>query len=95
MGKCGDIIRALVSGLALILAEGHRRHRRRCRRIIGLLQELGSLDESVTADAAVDPLAATTDASFALLLNDGYGSSLDAIESWVTATNSSLLLGRR
>jgi AcrR family transcriptional regulator len=99
--NCGDIIRALVSGaaaepdLALVLAEGHRRHVEGARRIVGLLHELGALDASVTTEAAVDTLAATTDASFALLLSDGYGWSLDAIESWITATNRSLLLGAR
>lgn len=99
--NCGDIVRALVSGaaaepeLALVLAEGHRRHVEGAQRIVGLLQELGALDESVTTEAAVNTLAATTDASFALLLADGYGWSLDAIESWVIATNRSLLLGGR
>ena len=90
MEHCGDIIRALVSGaaaepdLALVLAEGHRRHVEGARRIVGLLQELGALDASVTAEAAVDTLSATTDASFALLLADAYGWSLDAIETWIT-----------
>jgi AcrR family transcriptional regulator len=98
--NCGDIIRALVSGaaaepdLALVLAEGQRRHVDGARRLVGLLHQLGALDESVTAEAAVNTLAATTDASFALLLNDAYGWSLDEIEAWITATNRSLLLGR-
>jgi AcrR family transcriptional regulator len=99
--NCGDIVRALVSGaaaepdLALVLAEGHRRHVEGARRLVGLLQELGALDESVTVEGAVDTLATTTDASFVLLLNDAYGWSFDAIEAWITATNRTLLLGPR
>ncbi len=68
---------------------------RGARRPVGLLQELDALDPSVTTERAVDTLSATTDASFALLLQDAYGWSLDAIEAWITATNRSLLLGRR
>ena len=100
MEHCGDIIRALVTGaaaepdLARVLAEGHRRHVEGARRIVGLLQQLDALDESVSAEAAVDTLSATSDATFALLLQDAYGWSLDAIEAWVTATNRALLLGR-
>ena len=100
MEQCGDIIRAVVSGaaaepdLALVLAEGHRRHVEGARRIVATLQELGALHGSVTADAAADTLSATSDVSFALLLVDAYGWSLDAVETWITATNRSVLLGR-
>jgi AcrR family transcriptional regulator len=98
---CGDIVRALISGaaaephLALVLAEGHRRHVDGAARLIGLLRDLGALDPAVTIQEAVATLSATTDAAFALLLEDGYGWSLDSIESWMAATNRTLLLGRR
>jgi AcrR family transcriptional regulator len=100
MQHCGDIVRALVTGAAaepdleLVLAEGHRRHVEGARAIVGLLQQLDALDSSVTAEAAVDTLSATSDATFALMLQDAYGWSLDAIESWIAATNRVLLLGR-
>jgi AcrR family transcriptional regulator len=100
MEHCGDIVRALVAGAAaepdleLVLAEGRRRHVEGARRIIALLEQLDALGASVTAEAAVDTLSATSDASFALMLHDAYGWSLEAIEAWVTAINRTLLLGR-
>jgi len=80
--------------LALVLAEGHRRHVEGARGVVGVLQELGALDGSVTVEAAVDTLSVTTDVSIALLLADAYGWSLEAIEAWIIATNRALLLGR-
>src|SRR3954453_23662229 len=55
---CGDIVRALVTGaaaepdLAVVLAEGNRRHVEGTRRIVGMLADLDGLDPSVTVDAA-------------------------------------------
>ena len=37
--------------------------------------------------------AAISDVQFALLLRDSYGWSLDRIETWITATSRTLLLG--
>jgi len=95
---CGDIMRALVSGaaaepdLAMVLAEGNRRHVEGTKRIVGALAELDALDPSVTTAAAQATLSATSDMSFALLLADVYGWSHDEIESWIIATNRKLLL---
>ena len=95
---CGDIIRALVSGataepeLALVMAEGNRRHVEGARRIVSALVELDALDPSVTASAAMATLSATSDVSFAVLLADVYGWSLDEIEAWINSTNKKLLL---
>ena len=98
--NCGDIIRALVSGaevepeLALVLEEGHRRHVDGARRAVMFLSALDVLDSSLTVEAAVDTLSATSDVSFALVLKRDYGWSLDRIESWITDTNRALLLRR-
>ncbi len=95
---CGDILRALVSGaaaepdLALVMAEGHRRHVEGARRIVARLADLDALDPTVSVDAAAATLSATSDVSFALLLADSYGWSIDAIEDWIVATNRKLLL---
>jgi AcrR family transcriptional regulator len=95
---CGDILRALVTGaaaepdLAQVLAEGNRRHVDGARRIVTQLTGLDALDPSVTVDAAVATLSATSDVSFAVLLADQYGWSLDDIQAWIVATNSKLLL---
>jgi len=95
---CGDIVRALVTGasaepeLEVALAEGHRRHLEGARMVVGLLQEMDVLDDSLSAAAAVDTLAAVSDFRFALLLRDSYGGSLDRIESWMAATSQALLL---
>ncbi len=51
-----------------------------------------ALNTSVDADEASDTLAAISDISFALLLRDSYGWSLDRIESWIAATSRALLL---
>lgn len=98
---CGDIVRALVTGasaepeLEIALAEGHRRHVEGARMVVGLLQRMHALNDSVDAEAAVDSLAAVTDFRFALLLREGYGWSLDRIESWMVATSQTLLLPTR
>jgi len=95
---CGDILRALVSGaaaepdLALVMAEGHRRHVEGARRIVARLADLDALDPTVSVDAAAATLSATSDVSFALLLADSYGWSIEAIEDWIVATNRKLLL---
>jgi AcrR family transcriptional regulator len=95
---CGDIIRALVSGaeaepdLALVMSEGNRRHVEGARRIVGALAGLDALDPSVSTDAAVATLSATSDVRFASMLADSYGWSLDEIEDWIVATNRRLLL---
>jgi AcrR family transcriptional regulator len=95
---CGDIVRALVSGaaaepdLALVMAEGHRRHVEGARRIVARLADLGALEPTVSVDAAAATLSATSDVSFALLLADSYGWSIEAIEEWIVATNRKLLL---
>jgi AcrR family transcriptional regulator len=95
---CGDIIHALVTGasaepdLQIVLDEGHNRHVGGARRTVGLLQEMKALGASVDLDEASDTLAAISDISFALLLRDSYGWSLDRIESWIAATSRALLL---
>ena len=95
---CGDILRALVSGaaaepdLALVMAEGNRRHVEGARRIVARLADLDALDPTVSVDAAAATLSATSDVSFALLLADSYGWSIEAIEDWIVATNRKLLL---
>jgi len=95
---CGDIVRALVTGaaaepdLALVLAEGHRRHVAGTHRIVGVLAGLDALAPSVTVDAAVATLSATSDVSFAMLLADLYGWSFEEIEDWIVETNRKLLL---
>jgi AcrR family transcriptional regulator len=95
---CGDILRALVTGaaaepdLALVLAEGHRRHVEGARRIVDALADLDALDPAVTVDAAVATLSATSDVSFAMVLVDLYGWSFEEIEEWIVATHRKLLL---
>jgi AcrR family transcriptional regulator len=91
---CADIIHALVTGaaaepeLAAVLAEGQRRHLAGAATVVGRLRELGPIAE----DAAVETLAAVTDVRFALVLQEGYGWSLDQLEGWMTATSTALLL---
>jgi AcrR family transcriptional regulator len=95
---CGDIVHALVTGasaepdLEVALAEGHRRHVEGARMVVGLLQKMDALDDSVDGEAALASLAALSDVQFALLLRDSYGWSLDRIESWMAATSQALLL---
>jgi AcrR family transcriptional regulator len=95
---CGDIIHALVTGaaaepdLAVVLAEGHRRHVEGAGMVVGLLKKMGALDGWVAVDDAVETLAAISDTQFALLLRDDYGWSLDRIESWIAHTSQALLL---
>src|SRR6188472_1358081 len=66
---CGDILRALVSGaaaepdLALVMAEGHRRHVEGARRIVARLADLDALEPTVSVDAAAATLSATSDIS--------------------------------
>ncbi len=96
--NCGDIVHALVTGaaaepdLVVALAEGQIRHLDGARMIVGLLQQMGALDDSVEVEAAVDTLAAVSDFRFALLLRDSYGWSLDRIESWIAGSAQTLLL---
>ena len=96
---CGDIIHALVTGAAaepdleVVLAEGHRRHVGGAAMAVGLLQQMNALDGSIDPDKARETLAAISDVQFALLLRDSYGWSLDRIESWITVTSQTLLLG--
>ncbi len=95
---CGDIIHALVTGaaaepeLAVVLAEGHRRHIEGARTVVGLLRDLHALATSVTPEAAIDTLSAISDIQFALLLLDSYGWTLDRIETWIAATSQALVL---
>src|SRR3954447_11441727 len=94
---CGDIIHALVTGaaaepeLAVVLAEGQRRHIEGARQTVARLDELGALDDT-NIDAAVDTLAAVSDARLALMLRDDYGWSLDRVEVWIASTSRRLLL---
>jgi AcrR family transcriptional regulator len=96
--NCGDVIHALVSGAAsepdleIALTEGHRRHVDGARWIVGLLQGLNALDDSVDPEAAVDTLSALSDVRFALLLHQSYGWSFDRIETWIASTAQALLL---
>jgi AcrR family transcriptional regulator len=93
---CADIIHALVTGaaaepeLAAVLAEGQRRHLAGAATVVGRLRELGPIAD----DSAVETLAAVTDVRFALLLQEGYGWTLDQLEGWMTATSTALLLQR-
>ena len=97
--NCGDILHALVTGAAAepelkaVLEEGHRRHVEGARSVVKLLRRLDALGSRVDARSAADTLAAITDFQFALLLRDGYGWSMDRIESWMADTSRALLLG--
>ena len=94
----GDVIHALVTGAAAepeleaVLAEGQRRHVRGAATIVGRLEALGGLAESVERKAAVDTLAAVSDIRLALVLRESYGWSLDRIENWIASTSRALLL---
>lgn len=96
--NCGDIVHALVTGaasepeLAVVRAEGRRRHVEGTRRIVGLLQRLDGLDPAVEPGEAAATLAALSDVSFALMLRDEYGWSPDRIETWIAETSRTLLL---
>ena len=96
--NCGDILHALVTGAAAepelrsVLDEGHRRHVEGARSVVRNLKKLGALGNRVDTRAAADTLAAITDFQFALLLRDGYGWSLDRIETWMADTSRALLL---
>ncbi len=98
---CSDIVHALVSGaaaepaLAAVLEEGQRRHLGGARMIVGRLAELDALAPDIGVDVAVDTLAALSDVRFALVLQQGYGWTLDQIESWVAGASRALLLGAR
>jgi AcrR family transcriptional regulator len=95
---CGDVIHALVTGaaaepeLAVVLAEGHRRHVDGAGRIVGRLVELDALGPGLDRGSAVDTLAAISDVQFALLLSESYGWSLDKIEDWIATTARTTLL---
>jgi AcrR family transcriptional regulator len=96
---CGDIVQALVTGaaaepeLAAALAEGHRRHLAGARGVVGRLDAMGALAASIDAAEAAETMAALADISLGLLLRDTYGWSLDRIESWVTGSTRTLVLG--
>jgi AcrR family transcriptional regulator len=96
---CSDIVHALVTGaaaepdLGVALAEGQRRHVDGARMVVGQLQAMHALDESVDPEAAVDTLCAIADVRVALMLQEGYGWSLDRIETWIATTAQALLLG--
>jgi AcrR family transcriptional regulator len=96
---CGDIIHALVTGaaaepdLAVVLAEGQRRHVEGARTVVGWLQDLNALAPSLSAEAAIDTVSAISDFQFALLLQETYGWSLDRVETWIAATCKALVLG--
>ena len=96
---CGDIIHALVTGaaaepeLAAVLAEGQRRHVEGAGRVVALLRGLDALGP-VDPDEAVETLAAITDIRFALVLQEGYGWSLDRLENWMGDASRALLLGQ-
>ena len=98
---CSDIVHALVSGaaaepaLAAALEEGQRRHLGGARMIVGRLAELDALAPDLDVDVAVGTLAALSDVRFALVLQQGYGWTLDQIESWVADASRALLLGAR
>jgi len=97
--NCGDIVRALVTGAAaepdlrIPLEEGQRRHLEGAGQTVEHLRRMGSLDEALRPEDAVASLAAISDVRFALLLQDGYGWSLDRVEQWIASTSRSLLLG--
>jgi AcrR family transcriptional regulator len=96
--KCGDIIRAVVSGAAAepeiqaVLDEGHRRHLDGARTVVGALHDARAMDPSTDPGTAAENLAAITDFRFALMLQDSYGWPLDRIEEWMTTTSRRLLL---
>ena len=98
--QCGDIVRALVTGaaaepeLAAVLAEGHRRHLAGAGQVIEWLQRLDALDAAADPREAAETLAALSDITFALVLRDSYGWSLDRIESWIAESSRTLLLGK-
>ena len=98
---CSDIVHALVSGaaaepaLAAALEEGQRRHLGGTGMIVGRLAELDALPPDLDVDVAVGTLAALSDVRFALVLQQGYGWTLDQIESWVADASRALLLGAR
>src|SRR4051794_40973289 len=95
---CADILRAMVSGaaaeteLAAAFADGHRRHVAGIRRVVAVLHDAGALGSSVDPEEAAETMAALADPTFALLLRDTYGWSLDRIESWIADTTRALIL---
>ncbi len=95
---CGDIVHALVTGasaepeLAAVLSEGQRRHVEGAGRVVGLLRRLDALGPT-DPDEAAETLAVVTDIRFALVMQEGYGWSLDRLESWMAETSRRLLLG--
>jgi AcrR family transcriptional regulator len=99
--SCGDIIHALVTGAAAepeleaVLAEGQRRHLQGATMVVGRLEALDALADSVGRKAAVDTLAAVSDIRLALVLRESYGWSFDRIEEWIASTSRTLLLGPR
>lgn len=96
--NCGDIARALVTGaasepeIAVVLAEGRRRHLSGAGRMVGALVEQGALSASIDADAATETMAALSDIGFGMMLRDAYGWSLEQIEEWIAATTRQALL---
>ncbi len=56
------------------------------------LGQLDTLERSVDADAAIETLAAISDVRLAVVLREGYGWSLDRIETWIAATSQALLV---
>jgi AcrR family transcriptional regulator len=95
---CGDIVHALVTGAAAepaleaALAEGQRRHTDGAARVVAMLRDLDALDPALDPDAAIGTLAVLSDVRFALVLREGYGWSLDQVESWIAQTSRSALL---
>ena len=96
---CGDIVSALVTGaasepdLAEVLAEGHRRHVGGAQGVVRGLERAGALDPELDVETAVGTMRALSDTTFALVLRDSYGWSLDRIEAWTAETTCRLLLG--
>lgn len=88
--QCGDIVRAIASGSAADAAlrraatVGFERHTAGTERVAARLEALGALRAGLAVDEAAATIAVLTDSSFAVLVVDAYGWTVDRYAEWTT-----------
>jgi AcrR family transcriptional regulator len=87
--RCGDILRAVVTGVQVepglvpLVEEGGRRHRAGTNAVAGRLAGLGALRPDLSVGDAATAIAALADFRVAIVLLDEYAMSFDALEVWM------------
>ena len=97
--RCGDLVRIGLdgarteTGLAPIIEEGGRRHRRGARQAAERLAALDALAPGVGVDDATISIALLSDVRVAFVLLDDHGLGLDAVQAWIATAAAKSVLG--